>query len=112
MYKIYHNSRCSKSRAGLTYLKDKSVNFQTIEYLKTGLKMEHLDEILLKTNLKPLDLIRTHEDLYKKELKGKNFTDQEWKKIIIDNPRLLKRPIVIKDKKACHAVPAEMIDDL
>lgn len=112
MMKIYHNPRCAKSRAGLEYLKSKSVEFEVCDYLKNGLSVDELKDILLKTNLKPVDLVRTQEDYYKKELKGRNFTDDEWIRIVIDNPKLLKRPIVVDRYKAVIALPAENIDVL
>lgn len=110
--KIYHNPRCSKSRSGLEYLKSKNVEFEVYDYLKNGLSVDELKDILLKTNLKPVDLVRTQEDYYKKELKGRNFTDEEWIRIVIDNPKLLKRPIVVDRYKAVIALPAENIDEL
>lgn len=82
------------------------------EYLKDGLTEDDLREILLKTNQKPFDLVRTHEEYYLKELKGKNFTDEEWIRIILENPKLLKRPIVVDRMKAVIALPAENIDAL
>ena len=110
--KIYHNPRCRKSREGLSYLQTKSNSFKIVEYLKSGLTEEFLNEIILKSNLKPKDLVRTQEELYKKELKGKHFTDEEWIKIIIENPVLLQRPIVVGKLKAVLAQPAEEIDKI
>ena len=95
---------------GLEYLKGKNVEIVICDYLKNGLTMDDMKEILLKTNLKPIDLVRTQEEYYKKELKGKNFTDDEWVKIILENPKLLKRPIVVDRLKAVVALPAENID--
>ncbi|WP_320054382.1 ArsC/Spx/MgsR family protein [uncultured Acetobacteroides sp.] len=108
--KIYHNPRCAKSRLGLEYLKKKNVEFEVYDYLKNGLTRDDMKEILLKTNLKPIDLVRTQEEYFKKELKGKNFTDDEWVKIILENPKLLKRPIVVDRLKAVVAIPADNID--
>ncbi len=110
--KIYHNPRCKKSRAGLAYLEGKSNDFEIIQYLKVGINEEQLNEILLKMNKKPQDIIRTQEELYKKELKGKKFTDDEWKTIILENPKLLQRPLVISNYKAVVAQPPEEIDKL
>ena len=110
--KILHNPRCRKSREGLAYLKAKTTDFELVEYLKEGLNKEMLEEILLKTNLNPEDLVRTQEDLYKKELKGKKFTREEWIRILIENPNLLHRPIVIAKHKAVLAQPPENIDKL
>jgi arsenate reductase (glutaredoxin) len=112
MLKIYHNPRCSKSRKGLEYLKSKTTDFETFEYLKDGLTKEDLQEIILKTNMKPIELVRTQEELFKKELKGKNFTDEEWIDIIIENPRLLQRPIILSKHKAVFAQPPEKLDEL
>lgn len=110
--KIYYNPRCSKCRIGLEYLRQRVAEIEIYEYLKDGLTEDDLREILLKTNLKPFDLVRTHEEYYLKELKGKNFTDEEWIRIILENPKLLKSPIVVDRMKAVIALPAENIDAL
>lgn len=112
MIQIFHNPRCQKSREGLKYLETKTTEIVVHEYLKVGLKEENLKEILLKSNLKPFDLIRTKEEVYKKELKGGNFTDDEWIKIILENPILLQRPIVVGKYKAVLAIPAEKINEV
>jgi len=112
MIKIYHNPRCKKSRAGLQHLVEKKVEFELIEYLKNPITEEELKDILVKLNLKPIDMVRTQEEVYKKELKGKKFNDDEWVKIIVENPKLLKRPIVVKEYKAVWGDPAEEIDKL
>lgn len=112
MLKIYHNPRCSKSRAGLEYLKTKTSDFEIIDYLKVGFSEEELNEILLKTHLKPFDLVRQQEELFRKELKGKEFNDEEWIRIICENPKLLQRPIVLAKHKAVFAQPPEIIDSL
>lgn len=112
MIKIYHNPRCRKSREGLEYLQNKTDEIDIVEYLKTGLTKEGLKEILLKSNLKPLDLIRMQEEVFKKELKGKSFTDEEWLDIIIENPKLLQRPLIVGKHKAVLAQPAEKIDEV
>jgi arsenate reductase (glutaredoxin) len=112
MLKIYHNPRCKKSCEGLKYLQEKAKDFEVVKYLESGLSNEILNEILLKTNKKPVELVRTQEEFYKTELKGKSFTDDEWKKIIIENPKLLQRPIVIGKYKAVFAQPANTIDEL
>lgn len=112
MLKIYHNPKCRKSREGLKYLQDKGVDFVVVDYIKTGIKEEELSEIVLKLNLKPADIVRTQEDIYRKELKGRNFTDREWIKILSENPRLLQRPVVVARHKAVIAQPPEKVDEL
>jgi arsenate reductase len=112
MIKIYHNPRCKKSRAGLEYLKQKGIDFEIVEYLKNPLTEDELKELLMKLNKKPQEMIRTQEAVYKQNFKGKNFTDDEWIKIMIENPKLIKRPIVVKDNKAVWGDPAENIEEL
>ena len=85
MLKIYHNPRCRKSRAGLEYVRTKSSEVEIIDYMRDGLSLEQLDEIVLKSGIEPARLIRKQEELFKKELKGKSFTKAEWKKIISEN---------------------------
>ncbi|MDP4289799.1 MAG: arsenate reductase family protein [Bacteroidota bacterium] len=112
MIKIYHNPRCSKSRAGLDYLKTKTSEFEVIDYLKTGLTTETILQLLQRLNVKPYDLIRTQESFFKQQLKGKQFSDEEWIRIIIENPKLLKRPIIVNNYKAVWADPADKADKL
>lgn len=112
MYTIYHNPRCSKSRAGLAYLELKGYDFQIIYYLKNSLSKTALKEILMKMNKVPQDIIRTQEAIYKARFKGKNFTNEEWINILIEYPKLIQRPIVSKNHKAILAQPPENIDEL
>ncbi len=114
MYTIYHNSRCSKSRAGLEYLKSKSSEIEIITYLKeeNAFTIKSLTEILKKLNKKPIELVRTHEALYKSDFKGKDFSDTEWIQILVNNPQLIQRPIVVKNDKAVLANPASELDSL
>lgn len=78
--------------------------------MSTGLSRDIVKEILLKSNLKPIELVRTQEEYYKKFLKGKNFNDEEWIEILTQNPKLLKRPVVIGKYKAVIGIPVENID--
>jgi arsenate reductase (glutaredoxin) len=112
MIKIYHNPRCKKSRAGLQHLEKKGEAFEVVEYLKAPIDEKELGDVLVKLNLKPQELVRTQEELYKKELKGKQFTDAEWIKLLVENPKLIKRPIVVKGYKAVWAEPPEEMDRL
>ena len=81
-------------------LKSKTSDFELVDYIKNGLTENDLKEILLKSNLEPHQIVRTQEDLFKKELRGKNFTREEWIKILCENPRLLQRPFVVGKTKA------------
>ncbi len=112
MIKIYHNPKCKKSRAGLNYLAKKGEPYEIVEYLKNPLTEKDLKVILIKMNAKPQEIIRMQEDIYRKQFKTMKFTDNEWIKILVENPKLIKRPIVVKNYKAVWADPPENIDIL
>jgi len=109
MIKIYHNPRCRKSREGLKFLQNLGVDFKVVEYLKESLSVNELRDILKKLGKKPYEILRQQEDYYKKELKNKNFTDEEWLIILTENPVLIQRPIVVGKYKAIVAQPPELI---
>ena len=111
-YKIYHNSRCKHSRAGLDYLQKMTSEIEVRDYLSEPITSKEIKEILLKTNLKPLQIIRTTEAYFKAYLKGRNFTDDELIKIMIENPKLIQRPIVVGKYKAVIGNPPEEINKL
>jgi arsenate reductase (glutaredoxin) len=112
MLRIYHNPQCKKSRNGLQYLQRKDLKFEIREYLKDHLTAKELERLLVKLNKKPLEIIRTQEDFYKKNLKGKNFQEHEWIRILVENPRLIQRPIIESDYKAVIGDPVETIDSI
>ena len=75
--KIYHNSRCRKSREGVQYLTDKGVEFEIIEYLKDNLSKETIQILLNKLNITALELIRKNEKIWKENFKDKNLSEKE-----------------------------------
>jgi arsenate reductase len=112
MLRIYHNPQCKKSRAGLQYLQEKNLKFEVIEYLKKPLVEKELEKLLIKLNKKPAEIIRTQEEYFRRNLKGKNFSDHEWIRIISENLKLLQRPIVEADYKAVVGDPVENINSI
>ena len=112
MMTIYHNPRCAKSRAGLKYLEENNIEHEVRLYLNDNLTIEELSTLLKQTGLKAEDLVRKQEDYYKNELKGKVFSTEQWLQILVENPKLLQRPIVQKGKKAVLAQPPEKIEEL
>jgi arsenate reductase len=112
MVKIYHNSRCRKSREGLAFLESKTSDFEIIEYLKTPLSFNELKEIISKLGIKPLELIRKQEADFKENFKGKVLTDDEYIQAMVDYPKLIERPIVVNDEKAVLGRPTDKIGEL
>ena len=109
---IWHNPKCSKSRSAAALLEERGVEAEVVKYLDTPPTKEELKEVLSMLNISARELMRTKEDIYK-ELELKNENDEE--KLIdamVKNPKLIERPIVIKDGKAAIGRPIENIIDL
>ena len=112
MITILHNPRCSKSRAGLKFLEDKGAEFEVCKYLDEPLTPDELSDILRKLGKRPMDIIRTKEDVFKEEFKDKELSDEEWILAMLEHPRLIERPIIINGDKAIIGRPAEIIDTI
>ena len=110
--KIYHNPRCRKSREGVKYLESKKINFEVIDYIKNNLSSEQIRNILKKLQLKPIELVRKNEAIWKEKYKAKDFTDDQLIKILSNEPKLIERPIIVSEKLAVIGRPAENIDKL
>ena len=112
MMKIYHNPRCRKSRETLAIINDSGVSVNVIEYLKDTPSANDLSVILSKLNLKPEQVLRKGETLFKEEYKGKKLSDQAWIKAMVENPVLIERPIVVKGNKAIIGRPPENVNSI
>ena len=110
--KIYHNPRCRKSREGIKYLESKKINFEVIDYIKNNLSSEQIRNILKKLQLKPIELVRKNEAIWKEKYKGKDFTDDQLIRILSNEPKLIERPIIVSKKLGVIGRPAENIDKL
>ena len=107
--KIYHNPRCSKSRQTKAILDDQGLDYDVIEYLQQPPTAAELKMILGMLGKKPVEIIRSGEKLFK-ELglsKKDERPDDEWVQIMVDNPLLIERPIVVKGGKAAMGRPPE-----
>ena len=71
-----------------------------------------MEDLLVKLNKKPQEIIRKQEAFFKSDLKGKNFTDREWIKILSENPKLIQRPVIVNGYKAVIGDPVENIENL
>ena len=108
--KIFHNPRCSKSRQTLQLLKDQGIEPEVIEYLKTPPSVVQLEDILQKLEIEPRDLMRKKEAEYKAA--GMDNLDLDRDSLIkrmIENPRLIERPIVLANHKAAIGRPPEAV---
>ena len=112
MIKIYHNPRCSKSREGICELDDINQPYEVIKYIENPLSKEELIDILKKLNYKPIELVRTNESVWIENYKGKNLSDNEIIEAMLENPKLIERPIIVNGNKAVVARPKEKIKEI
>ena len=112
MIQVYHNARCSKSRECLAILEKSGQDFEIVKYLENVPALEELTEIVRKLQLKPIELVRQKEKIWIENFKDKKLSDDEILKIMISNPILIERPIVINGEKAIIARPMEKIATL
>jgi len=110
--KIYHNSRCSKSRQGLCILEDSSKDFEVVNYLENPPTKKELKDLLKMLDFSPIQLVRKGEGIWKENYKGKELSDNEIIEAMIKNPKLIERPIVVKGDKAVIGRPPENISNL
>ncbi|MCU7893184.1 MAG: arsenate reductase (glutaredoxin) [Candidatus Thiodiazotropha sp. (ex Ustalcina ferruginea)] len=110
---IYHNPRCSKSRQTLQLLQENDIKPDVVEYLKTPPDKETLKHILDLLGLEPRELMRKKENEYKEQqLDNPQLSRDQLIEAMIAHPKLIERPIVIKDGKAALGRPPEKILDI
>lgn len=88
-------------------LQEHGAEVEIVEYLKEVPTEQELEELLAKLNMKPEQLLRKGEAVFKEKFKGKSFNDHEWIKIMVEHPKLIERPIVVKGYKAVIGRPPE-----
>lgn len=109
---ILYNPRCSKCREALSLLEGENCEIEIVEYLKDSITKKELKNILAKLGLKAVDIVRKKEELYLKKFQNKKFTNEEWIQVLLENPILIERPIVIDGYKAIVGRPPELVVDL
>ncbi len=110
--KIYHNPRCRKSREALNIIQNHGVEPEVVLYLETPPSRKEIQDVLTKLEMSPIELVRKEEKLYKEAYRDKDLSDEEWIRVLADNPKLIQRPVVIKGKKAIIGRPPESVEVL
>ncbi|HEY6095378.1 MAG TPA: arsenate reductase (glutaredoxin) [Gallionellaceae bacterium] len=105
--RIYYNPRCSKCRAAAALAAEHGYATELIEYLQTPPSREELIALLRKLDMKPLELIRTGEEVFKQLYAGRELSDEQWLDAMLQHPVLIERPIVVRGDKAVVARPPE-----
>ena len=109
---IYHNPRCSKSRATLALLQDRDIDVDIIEYLNTPPSAADLARILRMLHKSPEELLRKGEDEYKQHFAGKGLSETETIERMVLYPKVIERPIVVNGDKAAVGRPPESVLDI
>ena len=112
MITVYHNNRCRKSREGLAIIENSGKPFKVIKYLEDTPSVEELSEIITLLGIKPIDLVRKNEAIWKSDYKGKELSDSAIIEAMVKNPKLIERPIVVIGNKAVLGRPPEAILDI
>ncbi|MDC0177163.1 arsenate reductase (glutaredoxin) [Polaribacter sp.] len=112
MIKIYHNPRCLKSRQGLEAIENSGKEFEIVKYLDQVPSEKEVSEIINLLDISPIELVRKNEKVWKENYKGKELSDEEIIKVMIENPKLIERPIVINGEKAAIGRPLENITSI
>lgn len=110
--KIYHNPRCAKSRQTLALLEGNGVEPEIILYLNTVPSLKELKSLIEKLGISPIQLVRKGELVWKENFKGKDLSDDEIIQAMVTYPKLIERPIVVKDQKAVLGRPPENVLEL
>lgn len=110
---IYHNPKCSKSRQTLQILKDKGVEPNIVEYLKTPPSKSKMKDLLKGLGMEPRDAMRKKEAPYKElDLADEGKSKDDLIAAMIENPILIERPIVESPKGVRIGRPPESVEDI
>ncbi len=112
MITIYHNPRCTKSREGLQILENSGKDFEVVKYLDEPVSEAKLKEMINLLGIKPIDLVRKNEAIWKSDFKGKDLNEKDIITAMVKHPKLIERPIVIHKGKAVIGRPPSLILDI
>jgi arsenate reductase len=111
--KIYQKPTCSKSRTALRILNERGVEFDSVNYYETPLTAEELRGLVDRLGISPRDLLRKDEQAYRElKLGQRDLSDDEIISLMIDNPDLMQRPIVVRGNRAVLGRPPENVEEL
>ena len=111
--KVYQKPTCSKCRATIGLLKEEGVDFETVNYYETPIDAAELRSLIDKLQISARDLLRKDEQVYRDlKLGQRELSDDELIRLMIENPDLIQRPIVVRGNKAVLCRPPENVKDL
>jgi arsenate reductase len=108
---IYQKPTCSKCRSTLAILDESGQDYESVNYYDTPLTVDKLRELIQKLGLLPHDILRKDE-LAARHLKLESLSDDALIQVMIDNPDLMQRPIVVRGDRAKICRPPENVREL
>ena len=110
---LYHNPACSKSRGALEILREQEADFEIVEYLKAPLGEAGLRRILSLIDDAPAELVRKDANFRSLGLAAKNYaTEDAVVGLLLEHPKLMQRPVVMRGERAVIARPSEKVKEL
>lgn len=110
---IYQKPTCTTCRQVYAALKESGVDFDAVDYYTDPIPKTKLKELLHKMGMKPRDLLRAKEDIYKQlKLADRDLSDAEVIDLMVRHPDLIQRPIVERGSRAILARPAERLKEI
>ena len=111
--KIYQKPTCTKCRMTIGILKDRGVAFDSINYYENPLSADELRKLIDKLGIEPRELLRKDEKIYRDlDLARRQIPDDELITLMVENPDLIQRPIVVKGEKAVLGRPPQSVEEL
>lgn len=111
-FKIYHNPRCSKSRAVMQIIEEAGRKARVVEYLTAPPSREELADIVGKLGIQARELVRRGEAVFKERYAGKSLSADEWIDAMVAHPILIERPIVVVGERAVIGRPPDRVREL
>ena len=112
MITIYHKPSCSTSRQVLAMLKEKTNDIRIIQYMENPLSVDDLRALVKKLKIPASGLVRKKEALFKEKYAAKEFSEEQWIKILSEHPILMERPVVVNGNKAVLCRPKERVAEI
>jgi len=110
---LFHNPSCGTSRNVLTLLRERGIEPEVVEYLKTPLSRDQLRDLIKRSGLSARDFLRKRERLYEElDLENPKWSEDQLVQFLAENPSLLNRPVVATTKGVRPCRPAETVLEL
>ncbi|MCF6303858.1 MAG: arsenate reductase (glutaredoxin) [Rhodobacteraceae bacterium] len=107
--KIWHNPKCSKSRATMALLLENGIEPEVMDYQKTPPSADELQQVITALDIRAIDLVRTNEAAFKQSNLSKNSSDATLIAAMVATPKLIERPVVLNGQKAAIGRPPESV---